>query len=130
MAADPSRSALYARLQDVLGIEHADALMTYLPPQPPDELATKAGLNALEVRFDRLEHRFDRLEARFDRLEDRFDLLENRFDRIEDRFDRFEERFDRVHEAMRDHLRTYTLAMVGSMTALTAIYAGLLTVVT
>ena len=43
--------------------------------------------------------------------------------RLEDRFDRFEDRFDRQGERLQNHLRTYTVTMVGAMTGLTAIFA-------
>ncbi|MGH8944918.1 MAG: hypothetical protein ACRDVL_02070 [Acidimicrobiia bacterium] len=59
---EPARHALYSRLQNVLGDEHADTLMTYLPTDHSDEVATKADIGNLEDRFDRLEDRFDRLE--------------------------------------------------------------------
>ena len=54
--------------------------------------------------------------------------LEERFDRIEDRLDRLEERSCGLQQTMQDHLRTYTLTTIGAMTALTGIFAGLLTV--
>ncbi len=99
--AEPARHALYARLEEVLGPEHAATLMTHLPSEAHDRLATKTDIS-------RLEDRFDRMEDRFDRLEDRFDTL---------------------HGVMRDHLRTYTLTTVGAMTALTGIFAAIVTII-
>lgn len=52
---EPARHALYSRLQTVLGDEHADTLMTYLPRERSDEVATKSDIARLEDRFDRLE---------------------------------------------------------------------------
>ena len=115
---DPSMRALYARLEEVLGAEHADTLMTRLPP-PPDELATKADTGRFEQRFDGLERRFDGLEQRFDGLERRFDRLEIRFDRLDDRF-------GDMFELMVKQGRNSMVVTVSAMTALTAIYGGML----
>lgn len=122
---DPSIRALYARLEEVLGPEHADALMTRLPP-PPDELATKTDVGRLERRFDGLERRFDGLELRFDGLEQRFDGLERRFERLEVRFDRLDDRFGDMFELMVKQGKAALVTTVSAMTALTAIYAGML----
>ena len=39
----------------MLGHEHADTLMTYLPPEPGAQVATRSDVAVLEQRFDRLE---------------------------------------------------------------------------
>lgn len=93
---EPARHALYSRLQTVLGDEHADTLMTYLPRYHSDEVATKADIARLEERFD-----------------GRFASLENRFDRLED--------------LVRDQQRFYVATTVGSMTALTAVFSLVVT---
>jgi hypothetical protein len=85
---EPARHALYAELQHVLGHEHADTLMTYLPHHRSDEAATKDDITRLEACFDRLE------------------------------------------DIVRDQQKFYVGAIVGSMTALTAIFSvvvGMLT---
>lgn len=92
---EPARHALYAQLEHVLGHEHADTLMTYLPQNPSDEVATKADIAVVRSDFERLETRFERLEDRFDRLEDKIDRMQ----------------------------RFYVGTVVGSMTALTAIFS-------
>lgn len=76
---------------------NADTLMTSLPPQSADQLATKDDLRQLEVRFDRLE------------------------ERPEDRFDRLEAKIDQ-------HIRTYYVMTIGSMTGLTTIFGVIVTV--
>ncbi|MEX0826139.1 MAG: hypothetical protein WD184_05255 [Acidimicrobiia bacterium] len=123
---DPSLRALYARLEEVLGADHAQTLMTRLP-SPPDELAKKADVDrqfeAVGVRFDNLQQRFDGLEKRFNGMEQRF---ERRFERIEDRLDRMDENMHHMFEMMQKHLKTNTTVMVTAMTALTAIYGGML----
>jgi hypothetical protein len=140
---DPHLRSLYARLEEVLGAEHAETLMTQLPPR--SEIATKADVGALERRFDGLERRFDGLEQRFDGLEQRFDGLERRFERFEERMDdrigRFEERmddrferfevridgkFERMYEMMHTQFRNYSVVMASAMTGLTAIFGIML----
>jgi len=107
---EPSRHSLYSRLEDVLGHEHADTLMKYLPNDRADEVATKGDISRLEAstRADiaRLE---GSTKSEFARVEARFDRLETRFDRLEDRMDQMQ--------------RTYLVTMVSSMTALTAIFS-------
>ena len=89
----------------MLGDEHADTLMTYLPPQPAAELATKSDIAGLEARLDQIDQRWER----------QFETIDDRLYGIQDVF--------------RDQLKTYTVTMVAGMTALTAIYAGLLTII-
>lgn len=82
---EPARHALYSRLEDVLGPEHAETLMTHLPTHRSGEVATKADIDRLE-------------------------------DRIDSRFQAFDHRLDQMQ-------RTLVVSIVGSMTALTAIFS-------
>lgn len=59
---ESARHALYTRLEDVLGAEHADTLMTSLPRGGSGEVATKGDIAHLEGRFDRLEERLERMQ--------------------------------------------------------------------
>ncbi len=102
----PARHALYSVLQDVLGEEHADTLMTHLPQHRSDEVATGDDIARLETRFDRMDDRFDRMEDRIDQL-----AIEVR----------------EMNGVMRDQLRTYSLGTIGAMTALTAIFSLVVT---
>jgi len=43
-ASNPETRALYTRLQEVLGDRHAETLMTYLPVEPGNQLATKSDM--------------------------------------------------------------------------------------
>ncbi len=158
-------SALYARLEEVLGHDHADTLMTYLPPEPGAQLATRSDVAVLEQRFDRLEEllglRFDAIDGRFQIVDQRFEQVDQRFEQVDQRFEQVDQRFEQVdqrfeqvdqrfeqfdgrlgridgrfetmddrmyglQDVIRDQLRTYTVTMVGAMTALTAIFAALL----
>ena len=105
-ATNPETRALYTRLEEVLGDEHANTLMTYLPADPGSELATRGDIAALEASLDR---RFEKIERRFEQLDDRLFSL---------------------HGALNTHYKNFSITMVGGMTALTAIYAGLLAVIT
>ena len=112
---DPNIRALYARLEEVLGAEHADTLMTRLPP-PPDELAKQAEMVL----------RFDDVNLQFKAVGVRFDGLERRFERLEDRLDHIDESMHHMFEMMLKQQKSSTTMMVTAMTALTAIYGGML----
>jgi Mg2+ and Co2+ transporter CorA len=111
--AEPARHALYAELERVLGVEHADTLMTHLPQHTSDEAATKGEIALLGPRFDRIDDQFNRIEDRFDRMDDRFDRME---DRMEDRFNRMEDRMDKMQ-------RNFLTVSFGTLTVMTAIFA-------
>jgi hypothetical protein len=102
VTSEASRHALYAELEQLLGTEHADTLMTSLPMEQADYLATKTDIRGLEDRFDRFETRF---EQKFDAFsaEIRGEVRE-------------------MHKLMHAQFRNYTITMVGAMTALTAIF--------
>ena len=91
--ATPESRALYARLEEVLGTEHADTLMTYLPPHPATELATRPDIADLKADIAELKQGLDRVHDRIDAL----------------------------HYSLADQLKTYTIVMVSALTALTAI---------
>jgi hypothetical protein len=72
---EPSHRDLYNGLDELLGTERADTLMTYLPAYETIEVATKDDIR-------RLESRLDAMDARFDRIEDRLNWIEERLDRF------------------------------------------------
>lgn len=120
------RNLLYARLEEVLGPEHAVTLMSQFPTE--SDLATRVDVAELGARFDGLETRFDGLEGRFDRLEVRFDALDGRVDQLDARIERleaymvrFDEKLDGFHQALRDQSRTYMLTMTGVMASFAAV---------
>lgn len=65
LATPGARHALYSVLEEVLGHEHADTLMTYLPAHRSEEVATKADIARLEERFDRMEAQLDVIRRDF-----------------------------------------------------------------
>jgi len=118
------RNILYARLEEVLGVEPAGILMSHIPTDT--DLATRADVGHLEDRF---EERMDRFEERMDRFEQRMDGLDARMDRFEQRMDRFEDKMDGFHQALREQTRAYMLTMTGVMAsfATVVVATGILT---
>ena len=122
---EPARDSLYSRLEDVLGHEHADTLMKYLPNDRADEVATKGDLSRLEsvtkADIGRLEAStkagIGRLEASTKSDIGRLEAsTKSDFERVDARFDRLEDRMDQMQ-------RAYMVTVVSSMTALTAIFS-------
>jgi len=97
-----------ARLEEVLGPEHAVTLMTHMPTEP--DLATKADLVTLN----------DRLDVRFGTTDARIAAIDARLDRLEAHMVRFDTKLDGFHEALRDQSRTYMLTMTGVMASFAA----------
>ncbi len=123
MSSLAQRNALYARLEEVLGQEHAVTLMTHMPTET--DLATKADLAALverlDARFDGIDARFDGIDARFDGIDARQEQVDSRFDRLEAHMVRFDAKLDGFHEALRDQSRTYMLTTTGVMASFAAV---------
>jgi hypothetical protein len=61
---------MYQRLEAVLGIETATALMEHLPPTGWADVATKHDLDGLrrelDLRFETVSHRFDAVELKIE----------------------------------------------------------------
>jgi predicted nuclease with TOPRIM domain len=126
-APNPETRALYTRLQEVLGDDNADTLMSYLPSQPGTEPATRSDIASFEARLD---ERFAKVDERFEKLDERFEKLDERFEKLDERFEKLDERIYGLHVALGNQYKNYSITMVGGMTALTAIYAGLLAIIT
>lgn len=76
MAVDErARRVLFERLEETLGREAADTLMSQLSPTGWADVARRDDVAALGGRMDRLEGRMDQLEGRMHRLEGRIDHL-------------------------------------------------------
>lgn len=52
-----TRQGLFQRLDDVLGPEHAEVLMSYLPPVGWADVATKRDLDLMAAKFEAMLHR-------------------------------------------------------------------------
>lgn len=98
MTEPSTRAALYSRLSEVLGVEHAGALMSYLPGEEP----------ATRVDVQHLEDRLDRLEDRIGRLEDKIDA-----------------RMDSFHSALLYQGRTFAMTSVASIVTTAALVTGI-----
>ncbi len=117
--ADPAHRALYARLEEVLGVEPAATLMIHLPPEPASRLATASDLADLGARIDQL----------FEQIDQRFEQIDRRLDKFDDRFEKRDDRFHAMHETLRDQMRFYSAISVGTMTALTGIFAVVVSII-
>lgn len=115
-APDPQLRSLYARLEEVLGAQHADVLMTHLAPA--DAVATKSDIAA--IRSD-----LGTLAERFGGLEQRFDGLERRFERFEERID---SRLERMQEVIVSQYKAFFVVAASFMTGLTAVFGVMLAV--
>lgn len=69
MPAESRRLALYNGLNDLLGAELADTLMTYLPSSQANDLATGADLVALRDELREMKEDIRHLSRRMDRLQ-------------------------------------------------------------
>jgi septal ring factor EnvC (AmiA/AmiB activator) len=153
---DPANRALYDRLVDLLGEEHAVTLVRHLQP-PPDELATKADTARLERRLDRVEQRLDVVEQRLDVVEQRLDVVEQRLGAMEQRLgameqrliaveqrlgvveerligferrlERFEDKLDGFHQGLRDQTRIFVLAQVSTVVAVAGVIFGAISLI-
>lgn len=122
-APDQQLRSLYARLEEVLGTQHADVLMTHL--SPGDDVATKSDIAVIRSELGTLAGRFEGLEHRFDVFEQRFDGLERRFERFEERID---SRLERMQDVIVSQYRTFFVVAASFMTGLTAVFGVMLAV--
>ena len=63
----------------MLGHEHAETLMSYVPVDRSDEVATKSDIARLEAHLD---DPLDRVDVRMDRCEERMDRFAERMGRL------------------------------------------------
>jgi hypothetical protein len=93
----------------MLGAEHADTLMTYLPHHRSDEAATKADIADLKAAT-----KADIADLKAATNADIADL---------------KTRFDRLEDIVRDQQKFYVGTIVASMVALTAVFSFVVGVV-
>jgi hypothetical protein len=129
-----ARQALYDRLEEVIGDDHAATLMQYLPPHPSD-LATKSDLRELRTdlghrmdvidqRVDGINHRVDGIDQRVDGIDQRVDGINHRVDGIDQRMERFDDRLHDLHGALREQTRVFIAASAGTMLTLSIVAFG------
>jgi hypothetical protein len=111
------RHNLYNGLVHLLGPDQADTLMSYLPTEPIQALATKRDLDAAEerltVRIDGFEERMHGFGQRMDGFEQRMDRFDQRMDRFDDRLAGIDRRLDVVNERLDRLFLTMLAGMVG-----------------
>ena len=122
-----ARQALYDRLEEVIGDDHAATLMQYLPPHPSD-LATKSDLRELRTdlgqRMDVTDQRMDGINHRVDGINHRVDGIDQRIDRIERHMGRFDDRLHDLHGALREQTRVFIASSAGTMLTLSLVAFG------
>ena len=130
------RSVLHRKLEEVLGLQAAAALMEHLPPHKWDQLARREDVGRIEARLDRMDARFSEMEDRFALMDARFagitaqlTAMDARFDRIGSEFEIVEQRREstehRILGAIRSEMaglvstqtRTIVVALVAAITA-------------
>jgi hypothetical protein len=122
-----ARHELFVAVQDTLGPNHADTLMSLLPPVGWADVATKHDLHELEDRLtNRFEPRFGMIDQRFEAIEKRFDRLDQRFDAMEKRFDRLEKEVQTVHLTLTTQTRMIAVTVISSMVGMAAVCVGAL----
>jgi tetrahydromethanopterin S-methyltransferase subunit G len=121
------RSHLFDRLAGAVGEEAASTMFDLLPPADTD-LATAAGLAALEGQmgagFAHVDRRFEEIDRRFEDIDRRFEEIDRRFEAVDRRFERLEDRVDNVATAI-DGLRGELVGAVNGQTR--AMLLGVLT---
>ena len=85
-------------------------------------------LDQIDTRLDQIDTRLDQIDTRLDQVDVRFEQMTRQFERVDHRFEQMEDRFHLVRDDLRDQMKFFTVTTVGAMTALTAIYSGLLAV--
>ena len=94
MPSERRRHQLYEEAKQVLSVESADELMSYLPPVGWADVATKTDLGMIRYEMDALrsEMRGDmaRIEGKIDRVEDRLAGVEGRISGVEGKFEGLE----------------------------------------
>jgi hypothetical protein len=144
---EPLRGELYRALQQAIGTENTDALMSLIPDgdDPPSrteirqlEARVDARFQAVSARFTTLDRRFAGVVTRVDEIEHHARSLAERFDAqsrtVEGRFDAIDARIDLVHDnvvmqldrSRREQFRTLVFGLAGSTASTAALCFGTL----
>ena len=112
---EAERHLMYLALEEALGKEGADALMSHLPPVGWADVATRSDLDHVreqltariemlegrtDARFDQIDSQFREIDRRFEQIDRRFEDIDRRFEDIDVRFDRIDSRFDAQEERL------------------------------
>lgn len=154
MLDERARHELYRAIEELLGTERADTLMSLLPPVGWSDVATKDDLRQLEARLDahldarigmldtRWDSRFTELEAGLDvrfahaeaRTDAKFAIVDTSFENVDARFARIDTRFSQLEgqldRSLRVQTRTLMLGLVGAMFTMTSLWLGAVSVAT
>jgi hypothetical protein len=118
MTTETPRVALFQRLNEVLGPDHASTLMIYLPTEQP---ATKSDITDLKSVIKGVRAEISGLKSDLRETEQRFN---QRMDGIDRRLMHHDLRFDNIHEAIRQQTRAFILATTATMVTLSALAFG------
>jgi hypothetical protein len=132
MIEERARHELYRGVEELLGTDRADTLMSLLPPVGWADVTTKTDLRSLD---DRIDSRFSRVDAQFSRVDARFTAIEGRLAGIEARLDGIDARFEQLegrvselestlHRTMAQQTRTLLFGLVGAMLTLGSLCLG------
>jgi hypothetical protein len=135
MIEERARHELYRGVEELLGTDRADTLMSLLPPVGWADVTTKTDLRSLddridsrfsrvEARFTAIEARFTAIEARLVGIEARLDGMDARFSQIDDRFAKIDDRFAELERSMAQQTRTLVFSILGALFTMTSLCLG------
>jgi hypothetical protein len=135
MIEERARHELYRGVEELLGTDRADTLMSLLPPVGWADVTTKTDLRSLDdridsrfsrvdARFTAIEARLVGIEARLDGIDARFSQIDARFSQIDDRFAKIDDRFAELERSMAQQTRTLVFSILGALFTMTSLCLG------
>jgi hypothetical protein len=135
MIEERARHELYRGVEELLGTDRADTLMSLLPPVGWADVTTKTDLRSLDdridsrfsrvdARFTAIEARLVAIEARLDGIDARFSQIDDRFSQIDDRFAKIDDRFAELERSMAQQTRTLVFSILGALFTMTSLCLG------
>jgi hypothetical protein len=115
MIDERQRHELYRGVEELLGTERADTLMSLLPPVGWADVATKDDIRLVRADLRNLEERID----------GRFAKVDARFEQVEARFDQFELKVQAMlHQSASELTGTLTFGLLGALFTMTSLCLG------